>query len=169
MGENGSHDYKATQWRGWVTQLGLLRPCITPATRMKNLGLMVSEMTPIQIDQSRANHHLNSFLLSLVSWFLGNQLCRCGYSLTTILETKPPCSWHPKEAIVCDLLIWDLRYLMRTKGRQTIMGLCNNCTILDSVYPVLGLCCTRCMLYTVFTHDYGMKRLRSMTYIGVLR
>ena len=30
--------------------------------------------------------------------------------------------------------------------------------ILDSVYGVLGVCCTRCMLHSVLTHDDGMVR-----------
>ena len=31
------------------------------------------------------------------------------------------------------------------------------------VYAVLGVCCTRCMLHSVLTHDYGMERWRGMT------
>jgi len=32
-----------------------------------------------------------------------------------------------------------------------------------AVYAVLGVCCTRSMLYSVLTHDHGMERLRAMT------
>jgi len=37
--------------------------------------------------------------------------------------------------------------IVRKKGRQTI----------------LGVCCTRCMLRSVLTHDDGMERYRGMT------
>jgi len=87
--ENASHHYKATHLSGYVTGLGLLRLCITPSTRLKNLHHTASEM--IQTDQSRTNHHLISFiLLSFVSEFPAIQVSRCGYSLPTLLKTKPP-------------------------------------------------------------------------------
>jgi len=40
--------------------------------------------------------------------------------------------------------------IMRLKGRQTILGGCCTRCILYSVYAVLGVCCTRCMLYSVY-------------------
>jgi len=45
--------------------------------------------------------------------------------------------------------------IMRMKGRQTILG---TWCMLYSVYAVLGVCCTRCMLYSVSTHDHDMER-----------
>ena len=48
--------------------------------------------------------------------------------------------------------------IMRMKGRQTILGECCTRCMLYSVYAVLGVCCTRCMLYSVSTHDHGMER-----------
>jgi len=38
--------------------------------------------------------------------------------------------------------------------RETV----NLTLMLYSVYAVLGVCCTRCMLYLVLTHDHGMER-----------
>ena len=43
--ENGSHHYKATPLSGYVTGLGLLRLCITPSTRLKNLRWTASDTT----------------------------------------------------------------------------------------------------------------------------
>jgi len=31
------------------------------------------------------------------------------------------------------------------------------------VYAVLGVCCTRCVLYSVLTDDHGMEKWRKMT------
>jgi len=83
--DNGSHDCKVTHLSGYVTGLALSRLCIMPSTRLKNLRWTASDTT-IQTDLT--NHQLMAFLL--VSWFLANQLYCCGYSLPTLLETKPP-------------------------------------------------------------------------------
>ena len=40
---------------------------------------------------------------------LANQLSRCGYSVPTLREMKPPLSLIPTEATSCDILIWDFR------------------------------------------------------------
>jgi len=40
--------------------------------------------------------------------------------------------------------------IMRIKGRKTILGGCCTRCMLYSVYAVLGVCCTRCMLYSVY-------------------
>jgi hypothetical protein len=59
--DNGSHHYKATHLSEYVTGLGLLRLCITPSTRLKNLRWTASRKTTIQTDLT--NHDLISFLL----------------------------------------------------------------------------------------------------------
>ena len=50
--ENGTHHDKATHLSGYVTGLGLLRLCITPSTRLKNLPWTASDTT-IQTETSR--------------------------------------------------------------------------------------------------------------------
>jgi len=47
--------------------------------------------------------------------------------------------------------------IMRMMGRQTIFECCTD-GMLYLVYAVLSVCCTRCMLYTVSTHDHAMER-----------
>jgi len=54
--------------------------------------------------------------------------------------------------------------IMRMKGRQSILGGCCTWSILYWVYAVLGvcvlgICCTRCMLYSVSTHDHDMEEI----------
>jgi hypothetical protein len=39
----------------------------------------------------------------------------------------------------------------------------------SSADAVHGLCCTRCMLYSVSTHDYDIVKSRGMTELCVLR
>jgi len=46
----------------------------------------------------------------------------------------------------------------RMKGRQTILGVCCTRCMLYLVYAVLSVCCTRRMLHSVLTHDDGMER-----------
>jgi len=48
--------------------------------------------------------------------------------------------------------------IITMKGRQTIIGGCCFPSRLYSVYAVLSVYSTRCMLYSVSTHDYGMER-----------
>jgi len=42
-------------------------------------------------------------------------------------------------------------------GRQSIWGWCSMLCMLYSVYAVLGVCCTWCMLYSRLTHYHGME------------
>ena len=86
--ENGSHHYKATHLSGYVTGLGLSRLCITPSPRLKNLPWTASDISPITYQLS--SHLFPSSLFCFL--VLANQLSRCGYSLPTLLETKPPFS-----------------------------------------------------------------------------
>jgi len=53
--------------------------------------------------------------------------------------------------------------IMRIKGRQTILGVCCTRCMLYSVYAVLGVCCTRCMLYSVYA-VLGVCCTRCMLY-----
>jgi len=43
-------------------------------------------------------------------------------------------------------------------GRQSILGWCSTPCMQYWVYAVQGVCCTRCMLYSVLTLDHGMER-----------
>jgi len=93
--ENGSHHYKATHLSGYVTGLGLSRLCITPSTRLNNLRSTASEMATIQPETSPITYQLSSHLFPSSHFYflvLANQLSHCGYSLPTLLETKPPFS-----------------------------------------------------------------------------
>jgi len=41
---------------------------------------------------------------------------------------------------------------------DAVLGVCCTRCMLYSVYAVLSVCCTRCMLYSVSTHDHVMER-----------
>jgi len=41
--------------------------------------------------------------------------------------------------------------------------------MLELVYAGIGVCCDRCMLYSVLTHDHGMERGRGITKLSVLQ
>jgi len=49
------------------------------------------------------------------------------------------------------------------EGKRNTLG-----WMLYTVYAVHGVCCTRCMLYTVLTLDHGMETSRGMTHLSVL-
>jgi hypothetical protein len=48
--------------------------------------------------------------------------------------------------------------IMRMKGRHAILGGCYTGCMLNLVYPGLAVCCVRCILYSVSTHDQAMER-----------
>jgi hypothetical protein len=83
--ENGSHHYRATHLSGYVIGLGLSRLCITPSTRLKDLRSTALETSTITYQSS--SHLFPSSLFCFLG--LANQLSRSGYSLPTLLETKP--------------------------------------------------------------------------------
>ena len=49
-----------------------------------------------------------------------------------------------------------------------VLGVCCTRSMLYSVYAVLGVCCTLCMLHSVLTHDDDMESKRGMTKLCVL-
>jgi len=86
--ENGSHKYKAMHLSGYVTGLGLSRLCITPSIRLKNHCWTASDDHEADTPHQSSSHLFPSSLFCFL--VLANQLSRCGYSLPTLLETKPP-------------------------------------------------------------------------------
>jgi len=84
--EISSHHYTPMHLSGYLTGIGLSRLCITSSTRLENLQWTASNTSPIPYQSS--SHHFPSSLFCFIA--LANQLSCCGYSLSTLLETKPP-------------------------------------------------------------------------------
>jgi hypothetical protein len=89
--ENGSHHYKATQLsgaRGWVRVIAALHHAIGKVEKPSLEGIRHHDPDTSPITYQSSSHLFPSSLFCFL--VLANQLSRCGYSLPTLLETKPP-------------------------------------------------------------------------------
>jgi hypothetical protein len=61
------------------------------------------------------------------------------------------------------IIIMRMKEKHRLSWVDAVLGVCCIRCMLYSVYTVLGICCSRCLLYSVSTHDHGMERSSGMT------